>query len=225
MQTKHSANSVALADCSCAVKSLTRRASMLMFLISLLLLGGCVTSPPESKTDLCKIFKEKRSWYKHARKSSRKWGSSIPVMMAIMRQESNFHAKARPPRTKILGFIPGPRKSSAYGYSQAKTSTWRWYRSKSGNWNAKRDSYPDAIDFIGWYNSISERTSNIKRNDTYHLYLAYHEGHGGFNRRSFRNKEWLKNVAQKVSRNERRYQTQLNSCEKSLRRKRFLGIF
>jgi hypothetical protein len=198
-------------------------------IVFILLLGfmstACVTSQPSNTADVCKIFKEKKGWYKDARKSSKKWGSTIPVMMAIMRQESAFKAKARPPKKKILGFIPAGRVSSSYGYSQAKTSTWRWYRTKSGNWNAKRDDFGDAIDFIGWYNRMSEKTSSIARNDTYHLYLAYHEGHGGFNRRTFRNKTWLKNVSQKVSRNANTFQNQLYGCEKSLQRKKFLGIF
>ena len=197
----------------------------LIVLLLAFISSSCVTSQPSNTADICKIFKEKRGWYKDANKSSRKWGSSIPVMMAIMRQESAFKAKARPPRKKILGFIPGARASSSYGYSQAKTSTWRWYKTKSGNWNAKRDHFGDAVDFIGWYNSVSERTSGIDRNDTYHLYLAYHEGHGGFNRRTFRNKTWLKNVSQKVSRNANTFQNQLYGCEKSLKRKKFLGIF
>lgn len=198
-------------------------------MVLILLLGfmstACVTSQPSNTADVCKIFKEKKGWYKDARKASKKWGSSIPVMMAIMRQESSFKAKARPPKKKILWIIPAGRVSSSYGYSQAKTSTWRWYRTKSGNWNAKRDDFGDAIDFIGWYNRVSEKTSSIARNDTYHLYLAYHEGHGGFNRRTYRNKTWLKNVSQKVSRNANTFQNQLYGCEKSLQRKKFLGIF
>ena len=67
-------------------------------------------------------FEEKDDWYDDAADARDEWGSPIPVMMAIMHQESRFQADAKPPRKKLLGFIPGSRLSSAYGYSQAKTA-------------------------------------------------------------------------------------------------------
>ena len=138
--------------------------------------------------------------------------------MAIMHQESRFQSKAKPPRKKLLGFIPGPRPSDAYGYSQAKDDTWDWYIKSSGNYGADRDDFTDAIDFIGWYNNTSQKRCKIKPDDPYHLYLAYHEGHGGFNRRSFKNKQWLKDVARKVSSRSRQYGVQLARCEESLKK-------
>lgn len=182
----------------------------------LLLLAGCVTSPPKHVDNICHIFDEKDDWYEDAKDAQQKWGSSIAVMMAIMHQESRFRPKAKTPRTRILWVIPGPRKSTAYGFSQAKDDTWDWYKDKTGNWGADRDEFDDAIDFIGWYNSVSEKRSGIKRNDAYHLYLAYHEGHGGFNRRTFKSKAWLKQVARKVSGKSAVYQRQLNGCQKRL---------
>lgn len=184
-----------------------------------LLLSACTASPPKNPSNICEIFREKDDWYEDASDASQEWGSSIPVMMAIMHQESRFQAKAKPPRTRILWIFPGPRKSDAYGYPQAKVSTWDWYIDSSGNWGADRDDFADAIDFIGWYNHTSSRRSGIKKDDPYHLYLAYHEGHGGFNRRSFVNKQWLKDVAKKVSARSRTYSSQLKSCEEELKDK------
>ncbi len=183
-----------------------------------LLLGGCTVVPPQNPDNICAIFREKDDWYEAADDARQNWWSPIPVMMAIMHQESRFVQKAKPPRTTILWIFPGPRVSDAYGYSQAKDSTWEAYQRASGNYGADRDDFGDAIDFIGWYNQTSRRQCNIDPNDTYHLYLAYHEGHGGFNRRSFRNKTWLKNVAHKVSARSQRYTRQLNGCEESLQR-------
>jgi len=57
----------------------------------------------------------------------------------------------------------------------------------------------------------------VKLNDTYNLYLAYHEGHGGFKRRTYNKKGWLKSVASKVARRANNYSTQLQKCEKRLR--------
>lgn len=177
---------------------------------------GCSTSPPRNPDNICDIFYEKDDWYDDAKDAEKRWRSPIPTLMAMMHQESRFVAKARPPRTKILWIFPGPRASSAYGYSQAKDETWEWYQNNSGNGWASRDDFADAIDFIGWYNYQSGRLSKIKPHDTYHLYLAYHEGHGGFNRRTYRNKGWLKSVAKKVSRRASQYQAQLAKCEDDL---------
>ena len=66
----------------------------------------------------------------------------------------------------------------------------------------------------------------ISRNDAYRLYLAYHEGHGGYNRGSYKSKQWLKDVAAKVNRRANTYKSQLQGCEQDLKkRKKFLGIF
>jgi hypothetical protein len=180
------------------------------------MLTGCASAPPRHLDNICHIFDEKNGWYDDARNAEKKWGSPISVMMAIMHQESRFQSKAKPPRTKILWVIPGPRKSSAYGYSQAKDATWNWYKDKAGRWGADRDEFDDAIDFIGWYNTQSHKLSGIKLNDAYRLYLAYHEGHGGYNRGSYGSKGWLKQVAKKVSARAATYQRQLKGCQKRL---------
>jgi len=190
-----------------------------------LLLVGCTTSPPENQEDVCEIFYEKDNWYKHARKASRRWGTSVPVMMAFIHQESGFRARAKPPRTKILWVIPGPRPASAYGYSQATDETWSAYKKSTGRWGADRNEFKDAVDFIGWYNDQSHRRNKIAKTDAYNLYLAYHEGQGGFAKRSFRNKQWLTDVAKKVSSRSGRYTTQLQKCEKRLKRGFFGWLF
>lgn len=179
-------------------------------------LPSCVTKPPQQMENLCSIFEEKHNWYKSAKKAEKRWGSPIPVVMAFVHQESRYTAKAKPPRRKILWVIPGPRVSSAYGYSQAKDATWDWYRDKSGNRGADRDDFADAVDFVAWYNAQSTKTNGIAANDAYHLYLAYHEGHGGFSRRTYEGKGWLKNAANKVASLSNRYTTQLAGCQKSL---------
>jgi hypothetical protein len=190
---------------------------VLALLLCVMLLSACTTPQPRDVNDICAIFKEKDDWYDDAADASEEWGSPIPVMMAIMYQESRFQAKAKPPRKKILGFIPGPRPSSAYGYSQAKKSTWKDYKHSAGRYGADRDDFADAIDFVGWYNYQSYKRSKISRQDTYALYLAYHEGHGGYNRRTYRKKKWLMDVARKVERKANTYQQQLNGCEEQLK--------
>ncbi|PCK09617.1 MAG: hypothetical protein COA42_02980 [Alteromonadaceae bacterium] len=185
------------------------------------MLNACVATPPKHLDNVCHIFDEKSGWYKKAKKASKRWNVPIPVNMAFMHQESRFVAKAKPPRKKILGFIPGPRPSSSYGYSQAKTDTWNWYRKKSGRGGAERNDFGDAIDFVAWYNHISVNKSGVKSHDAHRLYLAYHEGHGGYSRGTYRKKSWLVDVAKKVDARAKRYTSQLTQCEDRLNSSRW----
>jgi hypothetical protein len=187
--------------------------------LSLTLLVGCATQP-RNINDICAVFREKPAWYRDAKHSYRKWGVPIPVMMAIIHQESSFRAYARPPRKKFLGFIPGPRPSTAYGYAQVLTTTWDHYIRKTGNRGADRDDFADVVDFLGWYGELSSKKCGIAKNDAYHLYLAYHEGRQGFLDRTYRRKEWLLAVAGKVSRRARTYSGQLTRCRGELDREK-----
>ena len=86
----------------------------------------------------------------------------------------------------------------------------------TGRWGADRDDFGDSIDFIGWYNQQSQLRNGIAPADTYGLYLAYHEGHGGYSRASYRSKPWLTDVAHKVQGRAATYQVQLQVCEARL---------
>ena len=194
-----------------------------LFAITLLsfLFIGCATSSlrPGQIDNICEIFREHPKWYKSARESCIRWGIPIPVMMAIIHQESKFEADAKPPRTTCLWIFPGPRPSTAYGYAQAKDETWDEYRESTGNSWADRDDFEDAVDFVGWYCSLSHKRCRISGNNAYNLYLAYHEGHGGFNRKTFGKKTWLLQVARKVDKRSSKYERQLASCEPELKKK------
>lgn len=194
--------------------SLLKRVCMVLLLA---IVAGCASAPPEESEDLCAIFFDKNGWYKDARRASKRWGAPIPVMMSIMYQESSFQQRAKPPRRKILWVIPGPRPASAKGYSQATNETWRAYQNATGRWGADRNHFDDAIDFIGWYVDNSNETNRIAKSDAYNLYLAYHEGQGGYARKTYHNKKWLLDAASAVSARSDRYATQLAGCEKKLR--------
>lgn len=188
------------------------------------LMAGCATTPPRQPEDLCQIFQEKDDWYQDARDASKRWGSPIPVLMAIMYQESAYQAKARPPRKRFLWVLPGLRKSSAYGYAQVTDPTWEEYLRDAAGWGASRSDFEDAVDFIGWYNARTRRRNGIALTDAYSLYLAYHEGHGGFRRGTYHKKAWLKRAASRVAKRAERYQYQLARCEKSLQRSWWPGF-
>jgi hypothetical protein len=182
----------------------------------LMTLASCVSSPPENLANICEIFEDRRSWYKAAKKAERRWGIPTAVNMAFIYQESAFRAKAKPARNRFLWIFPGRRPSSAFGYAQALDGTWREYEKNSGNSRASRSSFSDAIDFVAWYNSNSTRMSNIERDNAMHLYFAYHEGNGGYQKGSYRDKRWLIDTASRVQTNASRFSMQLDGCRREL---------
>ncbi|MCB1796202.1 MAG: hypothetical protein KDJ70_17625, partial [Candidatus Competibacteraceae bacterium] len=133
----------------------------LTVLSSLLLLASCTTAPPRDIDDACAIFEQHEDWFADADAASQRWGVPLPMLLAIIHQESAFQADARPPRTWYLGFIPGPRPSSAHGYSQALDGSWDDYIAATGNHGAERDQFDDAVDFIGWYVSETARRNGV----------------------------------------------------------------
>ncbi|WP_340122135.1 hypothetical protein [Methylobacter svalbardensis] len=187
-----------------------------LFLLLLLSLAACTALPPKNSDNICSTFREKEDWYDDAKKSFERWGVPIHIQMAIMHQESHFVADAQPSRPWLLGFIPLPRASSAYGYAQAKDETWDGYQTKAGDWGADRDDFADAADFIGWYCNISHTRLGISKLDAKNLYLAYHEGHGGYYRKSYLQKAGLVQIANKVAKRAKLFQHQLGDCKKEL---------
>ncbi len=184
-----------------------------------LAITGCSTSmtpPPENVENICSIFQEKDGWYQHVLDSERKWGAPAHVLMAIVRHESRFVDDARPPMKKFLGIIPTGRPTSAYGYCQAVNGTWEDYLEETGNSDAERVNFDDAIDFVGWYTNVSFKKLGISKWDGYNQYLAYHEGHVGYSQRSYNKKAWLLRVAKKVQSTSELYAFQLNECREQL---------
>lgn len=190
-------------------------------ILMMLNLVGCATVAPKRVDDVCCIFKEYPDWYTAAKASEVKWHVPIPVQMAIMHQESSFRGDAKPPRQFCLGLIPWKRPTTACGYTQAVNSTWRLYQKSSGNRFASRSSFKDATDFIGWYARHVHQQLGIAPSNVYALYLAYHEGLGGYARRTYLRKPWLMKVAKKVSLRSRIYQKQLKGCKSSLPKPRW----
>lgn len=174
------------------------------------------TPPPDNPDNICSVFREKTKWYSMAKRAEKRWGVPIYVMMAIMHKESHFQANAKPPRKRCLFFFPGPRLSSAYGYAQALSTTWDRYILATANWGADRNNFEDSIDFIGWYCHLSYKKCSIQKFDAYNLYMAYHEGHGGFRRKTFKNNPVMNRRAKSVEFRAAIYNRQLARCEKSL---------
>ena len=197
--------------------------NLLKTIVIIFAVSSCAVTPPENPDNICSIFKEKRSWYKAAVKTEKRWKLPPYVLMSFIYQESSFKSDAKPEREKLLGFIPWKRPTSAKGYSQAIEGTWEEYQKETGNNRAKRSNFDNSVDFIGWY--LSKASSvRIRSYEVDKLYLAYHEGYGGYKRGSYKDKDWLKDVARKVKYNAVRYERQLKNCPLK-EKKGFLGIF
>lgn len=182
-----------------------------------LLAAGCASKPPARQDNICEILEHEPKWYDYARRSEERWGVPIPVQIAFVQRESAFRARARPARDRLFGVIPWRRPSSARGYAQAQDPAWRDYRKATGRRFASRADMADALDFIGWYNDVSHRRLGLSRDDAYSLYLAYHEGHGGYRRETWRGKPEVRRTASQVARRAEAYRQQLPQCEDDLR--------
>ncbi|MBA4697445.1 MAG: hypothetical protein H2069_08690 [Legionella sp.] len=197
-----------------ACNHLLQRKWMLFFSICLVLTACTTLPPPQEVDDICRIFKQYPRWHQYARDVESRWKVPIPIQMAIIHQESKFDGTARPARKKLLWVIPWRRPSTAYGYSQALNSTWALYKGSpegGGAW-ASRTNFFDSVDFVGWYANQASIRAAIPRYDAYRLYLAYHEGIGGYTRKTYLAKPWLIRVAQKVKHLSQVFEKQLNQC-------------
>ena len=180
------------------------------------LAAGCATDPPESPGDICEVFEQETDWYDYARKSARKWGTPIHILMSFVRHESSYRGDAKPARRKIW-FIPLGRPSSAKGYAQAQDPVWGEYQQERGRLFRSRGDMEDALDFIGWYNHKTWKELGISRSDARNLYLAYHEGRGGYRRGTWKRKPGVQRTAARVAETAAAYRAQLASCERRFR--------
>ncbi len=184
------------------------------FLVLLVILGivGCSSAPPQSPENLCAIFDEYPGWYDAAKESEDRWGTPSHILMSFVKQESAFVHDAKPPRDWFL-FIPLGRPSSAEGYAQAQDAAWDEYQDENGGLFKSRSDIDDALDFIGWYNNKSSQALGISKWDPKNMYLAYHEGRGGYARGSYKSKPEVVRIAERVDGQARKYGAQLRQCE------------
>ena len=178
--------------------------------------AGCATTPPTEQHNICAVFEQEPDWYGYARKSEKKWGTPIHIQMSFVRHESSYRGRAKPPRKK-LWFIPLGRPSSAKGYAQAQDPVWGEYQAERGRIFRSRSDMRDALDFIGWYNYKTRKELGISRSDARNLYLAYHEGRGGYRRGTWEKKPGVQRTAARVAATAASYRSQLDRCESRFR--------
>ena len=181
-----------------------------------LVVSSCVTPPPKNQSNLCAVFDQYPKWYDYAASAQEKWGTPKQTLMAFVKQESSYRSHAKPPFKWFL-VIPLGRGSSAKGYAQAQNPVWSEYEKERGALFRGRTDMKDALDFIGWYNHRTNKRLGISKWDPTEMYLAYHEGHGGYRSGSYNKKPQLLKVADKVARTSDTYGAQLATCEGRLR--------
>jgi hypothetical protein len=192
-----------------------------LLLAALIAVSSCSSRkpepPPSTVVDACRMQAERPHWFRAMRETEARWGVPVHVQLATIARESSFVADARPMRRErhMIFFTREVPRSSAYGYAQAIDGTWEWYLRDTGRRRADRTNFADASDFIGWYMFTNWRRNGVPLHDAYNQYLAYHEGHAGFARGSYRRKAWLPPVARDVQKWADRYEAQLRSCSRA----------
>jgi len=190
-----------------------------LLLASFFLVSSCA-SMPSNTSNSCLIFDERYLWFKHVRKSEKKWGTPIYLQLAIIKMESDFDWLAKPPRQKLFKIIPYKRPSSSFGYSQAVDGTWKQYKKETGNKMAVRNRFKDSVDFIGWYTNKTEKILKVSKKDAFKQYIAYHEGWGNY--KNYKNNKKVINLAKRVEKQSNIYKQQLSECKNSLSTKKYI---
>ncbi|MEM1386548.1 MAG: lytic transglycosylase [Pseudomonadota bacterium] len=192
--------------------SRTLRAAILLLLVASCGGGASDVRPPRNLDNACAMLRERPDFRKAFERTERRWGVPVAVQMSTIYHESKFVGDARTPLRFTLGVIPMGRLSSAFGYSQALDGTWDEYLAEQKKRGARRDNIDDATDFMGWYMTNTESRLGIPKTDAFNQYLAYHEGHTGYARGSYRRKAWLVDYAESVADRAVLYDTQLRGC-------------
>ena len=190
------------------------------YLLILYFLINACSSIPSNTSNSCLIFDERYLWYKHVKKSEKKWGTPIYLQLAIIKMESGFDWLAKPPRQKLFKIVPYKRPSSSFGYSQAVKGTWKQYKDETGNKFATRTRFKDSVDFIGWYTNKTEKILKVSKQDAFKQYVAYHEGWGNY--KNYKNNKKVINLAYRVEEQANIYKKQLSDCKNSLSTNKYI---
>jgi Uncharacterized protein conserved in bacteria len=169
---------------------------------------------------LFQYFLKRYFWYKHVKKTEKKWGTPVHLQLAFIKMESDFDWLAKPPRHKLFKVIPYKRPSSSFGYSQAVKGTWKQYKKENNRPLATRARFKDSVDFIGWYTNKTSKILKISKKDVFKQYIAYHEGWGNY--KNYKNNNKIILIAKKVKNQSDRYKKQLSDCKNKLDRKRYI---
>lgn len=171
-----------------------------IIIVVMLLFSTVAQAKLDQKNEVCQILTENPSWYTAAKKTEQKWGVPVAVQMAIMHQESHFKATAKNPT------------SSAYGFAQVLNATWKGYQRDVSS-KARRSDFAAASDFIGWYANQAQDQLGISPDNAYNLYIAYHDGSGGYKKASKNKKSLAARLATRVQSTAKDIRQDMKTCE------------
>jgi len=181
----------------------------------LALISGCASTPTQTD-NACAVLAQKNGWITNWRRAAKKaeneYGIPMPIILATIYTESGYRQRAKPPRRKLLGFIPWKRPSTAYGYSQALKGTWEHYKRDTGHSGASRTSFGDTTEFIGWFYREAVLKNRVSPNNAYALYLNYYLGWTAYARGT--RSAAAETAARRAANMAARYDTQLRRCGK-----------
>ena len=190
------------------------------FFAILFLFTSACSSIPKNTANSCSIFSEKYFWYKHVKKTEKKWGTPVHLQLAFIKMESDFDWFAKPKRLKLFKVIPYKRPSSSFGYSQAVKGTWEQYKKENNKPLATRARFKDSVDFIGWYTNKTSKILKISKNDVFRQYIAYHEGWGNY--KNYKKNQKVILLAKKVENQSNKYKKQLRQCSNKLKTNKYI---
>ncbi|WP_150467353.1 transglycosylase SLT domain-containing protein [Francisella sp. SYW-9] len=155
--------------------------------------------------NICQVLKHHPSWRNSLIKADKRYNISPAFTLAVIHQESKFHANAK------------NRHSSAFGYAQAVDGTWRIFQ-KDVEPYAKRNDFNDSVEFIDWYMAQLAHKLHIKTSNSFDLYLAYMLGEGGYRDymdNSYKSSSMLHReaIAAKVRLKSQVYSLELKDCK------------
>ena len=184
--------------------------SLLLLMTSISGKSDCVNSKVDNISDkpnstkskssgICTLLKQHPAWLQAVQDTEKKWGVPAEVQLAIIKTESNFDANAK------------NSQSTATGFAQVLNKSWEAYLD-ANNKHDSRNDFHAAIDYIGWYADQVRRYADINPTNAYKLYLAYHEGIGGYHHLANHPKPEVFKIAQNVKQTAEMYAQQMVSC-------------
>ena len=171
---------------------------------------------------------------RHDRRISARCSGSTPTGMTMpgSPQAAGEHRSTCRCRScatnRVIGAMPGRRANGSGSYRSAVRllpRVMRRHRIRSGT-NTKRSgdvcSAAAATWKMPWTSSAgtnhrTRRQLGIPLTDAQRLYLAYHEGQGGYRRGTWMDKPKVQRAARRVAATSDRYRAQLARCESSFR--------
>lgn len=148
---------------------------------------------------ICSVLKQHPAWLQAVQDTAKQWGIPANVQLAIVKEESDFQANAKNP------------ESTATGFAQVIDKSWDAYETATDHQYSRND-FRAAIGYIGWYAAQVQKYAKVNPSNAFGLYLAYHEGIGGYHHLATHPKPDVTRLAQNVAENAQLYSQQLVTC-------------